>query len=113
MARVDGSRHRVDVLVEDLGDCVSVVEIKNTGWDRMKPHRVRPNALRHAAQVWGYVEPWLDRARKDVVPGIIYRKVPKIRDRLNEIEECLHSRGIQVVWHEESVAACKLRNQEA
>ena len=33
--RLNGKRGRVDILVEEMGDFVSVVEIKASDWDRM------------------------------------------------------------------------------
>jgi hypothetical protein len=79
-------RRRIDILVDEGEDWVAVVEIKGSSWDRMRPERVRPNALRHARQVWRYVEPFFDRIGKDVCPGIIYEKVPTTPGRLEEME---------------------------
>ena len=53
----EGKRGRVDFrlkLAED-GHTV-IVEIKATNWDRLKEHRVRPTTLRHARQIWRYIE---------------------------------------------------------
>ena len=85
-------------------DLVSVIEIKRTDWDRMKPHRVRPNVQRHARQVWRYIEPFLDdEDPRDACPGIIYEHVPTVPGRVEEIETVLNERAIQVVWRTESM----------
>jgi hypothetical protein len=70
----------------------------------MGSHRVRPNALRHACQIWTYVEPYLDRAHVAVCPGLIYDRIPKTPGRLEEIESILNESGVQVVWRRETIA---------
>lgn len=75
-----------------------VVEIKATDWDKMAHHRVRPNALRHANQLWRYVEAeLLDR---QVLPALVYSTEPRIPGRKEEIEGILHERFVQVVWRD-------------
>lgn len=51
-----GKRGRVDIRLklEEDGHTV-IVEIKATDWERLKAHRVRPTALRHAHQIWRYI----------------------------------------------------------
>ena len=95
-----GKRGRVDIRLrmEEDGQIV-IVEIKATDWDRMKNHRIRPNALRHANQIWRYIEAHLDPS--DVVPAIVYPSPPKIPGRKEQVETLLEERGIQVVWREE------------
>ncbi len=39
-----GRQGRADVFIEEFDGSFSIIEIKSTNWDRMKPHRVRPNA---------------------------------------------------------------------
>jgi hypothetical protein len=104
-----GRRRRIDILVRVDAEMVSVVEIKNTDWDRIADGRVRPNALRHARQVWAYVEPFLDFEQVAVCPGIIYRRVPKKAGRLLEVEKIHNERGIQVVWQDETIPDRKAR----
>lgn len=95
-----GRRGRIDIKLvdEDEGHTI-VVEIKATNWDKMKPYRVRPNALRHVRQLWRYIEAELEEG--DVLPAIIYPRTPKTPGRKDEIEEILQEMGIQVVWRDE------------
>ncbi len=92
----------MDILLYDdeEGNAV-VVEIKATDWDRMKPHRVRPNALRHARQVWRYIEAEL-LGERSVLPALVYPKTPLTPGRKEQVEEILHERLIQVIWRDES-----------
>jgi hypothetical protein len=96
----EGKRGRVDIRLklEEDGNIV-IVEIKATDWDKLKEHRVRPTALRHARQIWRYIDahlrPW------DVTPAIVYPPSPTIDGRREMVEEILNERGIQVVWRDE------------
>src|SRR5919108_1936015 len=71
-----GKRGRVDIKlrVEDDGNIV-IVEIKATDWDKIKDERVRPTALRHASQIWRYIEAHLTPL--DVTPAIVYPSPPQ------------------------------------
>ncbi len=95
-----GKKGRVDIRlrITDEGEVV-IVEIKATDWDKMKPDRIRPNALRHANQIWRYIEAHL--SPEDVVPAIVYPPPPLTPTRKEQIEAILEERGIQVVWREE------------
>ena len=90
-------RGRIDVLIKEDDGSVSIIEIKSTDWDRMKPHRVRPNALRHIRQVMKYVYPFWEKGT-DVVPGLIYPKAPRSSERREQVESILEEQLIQVVW---------------
>ncbi len=96
----EGKRGRVDIRLklEEDGQTV-LVEIKATNWDRLKEHRVRPTALRHARQIWRYIEDHLSPL--DVTPAIVYPSPPTKPGCKEEIEEILNDRLIQVVWREE------------
>lgn len=76
-----------------------VVEIKASNWDKMKPHRVRPNALRHVRQLWRNIRAELNDGA--ILPTVIYPGTPKTPGRKNQIEEILHEMGIQVVWRDD------------
>jgi hypothetical protein len=80
---------------------VVIVELKASNWDQMTSRRVRPNALRHARQLWRYVETELDVLHHEVLPAIVYPVAPKTPGRKAEIEAILEERGIQVVWRAE------------
>ena len=94
-----GRRGRVDVRLDhsELGHIV-LVEIKATDWDAMRPHRVRPNALRHARQLWRYIEAHL--TPEDVVAALVYPVAPEDESRRREVESILGDRLIQVVWRD-------------
>jgi hypothetical protein len=95
-----GKRGRIDLrLVVDEGEGHSiVVEMKASDWDKMAPHRVRPNALRHARQLWRYINAELEGG--PVSPAIVYPVEPQTPGRKEEIETILRERFIQVVWRE-------------
>jgi hypothetical protein len=98
--RWKGKRGRVDIRLVDAEEGHTVVvEIKATDWDVMKSHRVRPNALRHARQIWRYIEAELKR--HSVLPALIYPRSPKTPGRKQEVEQILNDRLIQVVWRDE------------
>ena len=94
-----GRRGRIDLRLVDEEDGHSVVvETKATDWDRMSAHRVRPNALRHARQLWRYIDAELES--RQVLPALVYPTEPNTPGRKEEIEAILHERSIQVVWRE-------------
>lgn len=99
-----GKRGRIDLRLIEKEDGYSVVvEIKATDWDRMAPHRIRPNVLRHARQLWRYIEAEL--IEQSVVPAIVYPCEPEAPGRKEEIEAILNERLIQVVWREVDLGA--------
>ena len=94
-----GRRGRIDLrLVDDDEGHAIIVETKATDWDRMAPHRVRPNTLRHARQLWRYIDAELEDGA--VLPALVYPAEPNTPGRKDEIEAILHERSIQVVWRE-------------
>ncbi|MEW6668438.1 MAG: hypothetical protein AB1512_24765 [Thermodesulfobacteriota bacterium] len=92
---------RLDIFVDDVGDFVSVIEIKSTDWDAVKPKNRRRLLGSHKRQVWRYIERYLDVDKVDVCPGIIYKSPPSTPGLRKEIEEYLNEWGVQVVWYEE------------
>ena len=95
-----GKRGLIDIrLVDNDEGQTIVVEIKSTNWDVMKPHRIRPNVLRHANQIWRYIEDAL--RNQPVLPAIIYPASPKRLARKVDVEKILNERFIQVVWRDE------------
>ena len=91
---------RLHLFVDDLGDFVSVVEIKSTDWDRVKPENRRRLVASHRRQIWRYIETFLDRERVDVCAGVIYPRAPRTPGLRREIEELLNDYGLQVVWYD-------------
>lgn len=108
--RVDGRNGRVDLLIEELGDFVSVIEIKATDWDRIKPGNVKRNIRRQIRQIWRYIDSQLDIYSMEVCPGIIFSKLPKNPELLELVEGTFNAEGIQVVWHDETIEQVKRRN---
>ena len=94
-----GKRGRADLRLIDTEEGHTIlVEIKATDWDKMAAHRVRPNALRHARQIWRYINAEL--ADRPVLPALVYPSEPEMPSRKEEIERMLHERLIQVVCRE-------------
>ena len=94
-----GKRGREDIrLIDSEGGFTVLVELKASNWDKMKPHRVRPNALRQVRQIWRYIEAEL--SQQEVIPAIVYPAVPQTPGRRNEIERVMDEHGIQVVWRD-------------
>jgi hypothetical protein len=101
---------RADIFVEEIGDyLVSIVEIKNTDWNKIKPENIRRNVKRQARQLWEYIEFQTDSKGKSVSPGIIYPKIPTDLEKLKLIELILEGECIQVVWENESIEAVRRR----
>ena len=95
-----GKHGRIDIRLDLMDDGqIVIVEIKATNWDKIKETRVRANALRHANQIWRYINAHLTPA--DVIPAIVYPAPPKSTKRREQLEEILNERGIQVVWRED------------
>ena len=95
-------RHgRLDIFVDDVGDFISVIEIKSTDWDAVK-HENRKKLLgSHRRQVWRYIDRYIDVEKVDVCPGIIYQSPPSAPGLREDIEKYLNDWGLQVVWYEE------------
>lgn len=100
---------RADIFVEEIGDnIISIVEIKNTDWDKIKPENIRRNVKRQARQLWGYIESQTEEGIS-VSPGIIYPNIPKDPEILRLIESMFESEFIQVVWENESIEQVRQR----
>ena len=99
-----GKRGRIDLrLIDKEEGHTVVVEMKASDWDGMAAHRIRPNAQRHARQLWRYIEAEL--IERPVVPALVYPTEPEVPGRKEEIEAILHERFIQVVWRELDIDA--------
>jgi hypothetical protein len=96
-----GRRRRIDILIDDpRSDFVSVIEVKNSDWDAMAEHRIRPNALRHASQLWTYMEPFIDLKNRNVCLGIVYPHAPRTPGRKERVEEILNEKFVMVSWED-------------
>lgn len=108
-----GKRGRVDILVDDIGaDQVTIVEVKSTDWDTIKPTNLRRNIRRHIRQIWRYIDSQLELLGLTVYAGIIFPKLPRDPARLKLIELMFEEEGIQVVWHDETIEETRIRNLE-
>lgn len=94
-------RVRMDILVDDLGDQVAVVEIKVTDWDRIIPRNITKNLGAHRRQIYKYIEEYLDGEGIDVCPGLIYPSAPAKPGLKERIEEYLGDYGIAVAWYQD------------
>jgi len=92
-------RGRMDILVDDIGDQVAVVEIKATNWDRILPRNITKNLGSHRRQIYKYIEKYLDGEGKTVCPGLIYPTEPETPGLKERIEEYLNDYGIAVAWY--------------
>jgi hypothetical protein len=88
---------RLDLFVGEMGDFVSVVEIKSTDWDRIKPKNIGRLLTSHRRQVWKYVEEFVDNRHIDVCAGIIYPRTPNSDGLRKRVEDYMIEYGIPVV----------------
>jgi len=98
--RVKTGRLDIHVVADDVLE--AVVEVKNTNWDTMAEHRLRPNVLRHIRQVWKYIDDLLEQG-KEVSRGIIFPRMPTAAGRKDMLEEWFGEYGISVVWQDEEL----------
>lgn len=111
--RLSGQWGRVDILIEDLGDFVSVIEIKATEWDQWSDDRIPRYVRRQIRQIWSYVDAQLEIYEVEVCPGVIFPHRPLDPRRLALIERLFNGEGIQVVWHDETLEECRVRHNLA
>jgi hypothetical protein len=109
MVKPGGGKGRMDILIGSDETLVAVVEIKATDWDAMTPVAVRRNVRRQARQIWDYIDSQLELG-KEVSPGVIFPRRPKVRERMNLIEQLFEEEGIPVVWEDESIAERKAQS---
>jgi len=108
--KLDNKKGRADIFVEEIEDnLVSIVEIKNTDWDKIKIENIRRNVKRQARQIWGYIEFQTDSREVSVSPGIIFPNIPKDPERLKLIESLFDQECVQVVWESESLDEVRKR----
>jgi hypothetical protein len=92
---------RIDIKIDEGSGVVTLVEIKASNWDALKPERIRATALRHARQVWRYINDFSDNQGKDVFAGIVYENEPANPEIRRVVEQILNDRFIQVAWRKE------------
>lgn len=94
-------RSRLDLLVDELGDFVSIVEIKSTDWDAVKPTNHKKLLGSHRRQLWRYIDQYV-ASGINVSPGMIYPSAPSAPGLRELVEEYLNNWAIQVVWFDET-----------
>lgn len=93
---------RMDIFIDELdADFVTIVEVKATDWDKIKPSNIKKNLWRHQRQLFHYIEKYLDVDKLQVCPGIIYPKPPKSPSLRQFIETCLEEYGAPAYWYSE------------
>jgi len=95
------SKGRADILITELGDFVTILEIKATNWDKIKPTNIKKNLWRHQAQLYSYADRYLDIDNTSVCAGIIYPTRPRDDDLCKLIESYLESYGTPAYWYDE------------
>jgi hypothetical protein len=95
-------RGRIDIFVGQTGDYVTVVEIKGTDWDRIRPPRISQLLQSHRRQIESYIAKYLDGDQVSVCAGIIYPKSPTEFALRVRIESFWNDRGYQVVWYDDA-----------
>ena len=97
-------RSRLDILVDELGGFVSIVEIKSTDWDVIKVKNRKKLLGSHRRQLWRYIDQYVEKGI-DVAPGMIYPSPPLTLGLRELVEEYLNDWAIQVVWFHEALEA--------
>ena len=97
---VPGRRGRIDVLIQEKDGSLTIIEIKSTNWDGIKPHRIRPNVLRHIRQVLGYLTYFHEKGI-DVCLAICYPCAPSCEKTRLAIEQLFENKWVQLVWTDE------------
>ena len=110
ITKPSGRKGRMDIFVDDDGNnLVAVAEVKASDWDKMTDTAIRRNVKRQIKQIWDYIDSQL-ADRKDVSPGVIFSKRPKVNSRMKLIEQLVEGEGIPVVWQDETIEERKARS---
>jgi hypothetical protein len=93
---------RMDILIQELDDFVTIVEIKATNWDKIKPENIKRNLYRHQKQLFNYIDKFLEIDKLDVCLGIVYPKPPQKKGLRQFIEKYLEDNyGVPAYWFNE------------
>jgi len=102
LKRIKQKSGRMDILITELGDFVTILEIKATCWDRIKPRNIKKNLYRHQNQLINYVDKYLEIDKMDVCLGIIYPEPPRKKGLREFVEKRLEeSYCIPAYWFSE------------
>ncbi len=93
---------RIDIFIEEIGDFVTIVEIKATDWDKIKSKNIKRNLYRHQKQIFKYIDRYVNVDHIDTCLGMIYPKPPKKKGLKQFIESYLENNyGVPVYWYSE------------
>ena len=93
---------RMDILITELSDFVTILEIKATDWDKIKPQNIKKNLYKHQKQLFNYVDKFVNVDKTDVCIGIIYPDLPKREGLRQLIENYLDEHyGVPAYWYSE------------
>ncbi len=98
MKKIHRKSGRIDILISELGDFVTILEIKATDWDRIKPANIKKNLWSHQRQLFRYVDKFSEVDELGACLGIIYPKPPKTQGLRETIEGYLESYGVPAYW---------------
>lgn len=102
LKRIMQKSGRMDILITELGDFVTILEIKATFWDRIKPANVKKNLYKHQSQLFNYVDKYVEIDRLDVCLGLVYPKPPKKKGLREFIERHLEEKYcVPAYWYSE------------
>ena len=102
LEKVRKNSGRMDIFIKELGDFVTIVEIKATDWDKIKKKNIKRNLYRHQKQLFNYIDKYIEVDRLDVCLGIIYPKPPIKKGLRNLIEKHLDEKyGVPTYWYSE------------
>ena len=96
-------RGRPDILITENVDTsfVTIIEIKATNWDRIKPKNIKRNLWSHQHQIFKYIDKYVDIEKLDVCLGIIYPYPPATLGFRELIESYLEGYGVPAYWYNE------------
>ena len=93
---------RIDIFIDEISDFVTIVEIKATDWDKIKPKNINRNLYRHQKQIFRYIDKYVDVDKLDVCLGIIYPKPPVKKGLRKYLEKYMEDNyGLPVYWYNE------------
>ena len=92
---------RADILITELGEFVTILEIKATDWDKIKSQNIKKNLWRHQHQLLRYVEKYIEVDNMNVCLGIIYPHPPQKKELRDVIESYLDHYGTPAYWYSE------------
>ena len=102
LANIRQASGRADIFIaEDGDDFVTILEVKATDWDRIKPKNIKRNLWSHQRQIFMYIDKYVDHENLNVCPGLIYPYPPKTPGLRELIETYLESYGAPAYWYTE------------